>query len=287
MKKALVVLFLVLLTVMGYSGTASAIIVQSEGSPSSKKAPLEVRKQEAFIVAFFDGIRKIVEEAEWLPPTTDEKTGNLVSAYRKRVGGFKIDSRTVIKEVDLLADLIVVEYRGQKITIKDFQLQSPAVKSVKLPKWNRLPKKISGIEITDAKWDDEKEIFTIELVYPYSPFDGLIIDAREQNFRPALINRILSDKDYEVYNPKSVKQDALMLLYGTGEYADSIEKVKAMLLSRGVKNPLMITAKGVKSDNAADIVISDRDAVNIIEMNRYGRFLDKAKVGFVVDLRTR
>jgi len=280
MKKALAVLLLVLLSVMGCSETASAIIVQSESYPSSKKAPLEVRKQEAFIVAFFLCIRDIAEEVERLSPATDEKTMTIVSTSRKRVGGFKIDSKTIVKDVHVVVDLIHIGYRGQKITIKDGQLQSPAVKSVKLPKWNRLPKKISGIEITDAKWDDEKEIFTIELVYPYSPFEGLIIDAKEQNFRAGLINRILSDKDYEVYNPKSVKQD-ILLLHGVGEYADSIEKAKAGLLSRGVKNPMVITAKGVKSDRA-DIVVSDEDAVKIIEANRYGRFLDKAKVGFVL-----
>jgi len=44
---------------------------------------------------------------------------------------------------------------------------------------------------------------------------------------------------------------------------------------------MVITAKGVKSDRA-DIVVSDEDAVKIIEANRYGRFLDKAKVGFVL-----
>lgn len=110
-------------------------------------------------------------------------------------------------------------------------------------------------------------------------YDGLIIDATEQNFRPALINRIFSTKNELLYDPSKVSQKVLVE-QGCGEYTNSIEKAKAVLESRGIKNPLIVKAVGTVS--AADLQVADEDAVKIFSANHKGNFLAGAKVAFVL-----
>ena len=110
-------------------------------------------------------------------------------------------------------------------------------------------------------------------------FDGLIIDATEQNFKPALINRIFSAKKELLYDPSKVSQKVLVE-QGCGEYTNSVDKAKAALDTRGIKNPLIVKAVGTVS--AADLQVSDEDAVTIFSANQKGNFLAGAKVAFVL-----
>jgi hypothetical protein len=110
-------------------------------------------------------------------------------------------------------------------------------------------------------------------------YDGLIIDATEQNFRPALINRIFSNKKELLYDPSKVSQKVLVE-QGCGEYTNTVEKAKAALDTRGIKNPLIVKAVGTVS--AADLQVSDDDAVTIYSANQKGNFLAMAKVAFVL-----
>ena len=110
-------------------------------------------------------------------------------------------------------------------------------------------------------------------------YDGLIIDATEQNFRPALINRIFSAKNELLYDPSKVSQKVLVE-QGCGEYTNSVDKAKAALGSRGIKNPLIVKASGTAS--AADLQVSDEDAVTIFSANQKGNFFAGAKVAFVL-----
>ena len=43
-------------------------------------------------------------------------------------------------------------------------------------------------------------------VVPTESYDGLIIDATEQNFRPALINRVFTPKGELLYDPSKISQ---------------------------------------------------------------------------------
>jgi hypothetical protein len=110
-------------------------------------------------------------------------------------------------------------------------------------------------------------------------YDGLIVDATEQNFRPALINRIFSRKNELLYDPSKVSQKVLVE-QGCGEYTNSVEKAKAALEARGIKNPLVVKASGTVS--AADLQVSDEDAVTIFSANQKVNFLAGAKVAFVL-----
>jgi len=110
-------------------------------------------------------------------------------------------------------------------------------------------------------------------------YDGLIIDATEVNFRPALINRIFTLKGDVLYDPSKVSQKVLVE-QGCGEYTNSIEKAKAALEKRGVKNPLVVKATGTVSPS--DLQVSDEDAVRIYSANQKSNFFASAKVAFVL-----
>lgn len=110
-------------------------------------------------------------------------------------------------------------------------------------------------------------------------YDGLVIDATEQNFRPALINRLFSQKGEVLYDPSKISQKVLVE-QGCGEYTNSVDKAKAALDQRGVKNPLIIKASG--SVNPSDLQVSDDDAVNIFSANQKAGFFAAAKVAFVL-----
>lgn len=110
-------------------------------------------------------------------------------------------------------------------------------------------------------------------------YDGLIIDASEQNFKPALINRIFAEKGDVLYDPAKIGKK-LLVEQGCGEYAGTVDKAKESLAKRGVKNPLIITASGLAS--AADLKVSDDDAVKVFSANQNGKFFKVAKVAFVL-----
>ena len=111
------------------------------------------------------------------------------------------------------------------------------------------------------------------------PYDGLIIDATDQDFRPALINRIFTAKGEVLYDPAKVSQKVLVE-QGCGEYTNSVDKARAALASRGVTNPLLLKASGAL--NRSDLQVSDDDAVKVFSANQKAGFLAGAKVAFVL-----
>jgi hypothetical protein len=110
-------------------------------------------------------------------------------------------------------------------------------------------------------------------------YDGLIIDASAQTFRPALINRIFTPKGELLYDPSKISQKVLVE-QGCGEYTNSVDKAKAALEKRGVTNPIVVTASG--AIGSSDLQVSDEDAVNIFSANQKGHFMSSAKVAFVL-----
>jgi hypothetical protein len=125
----------------------------------------------------------------------------------------------------------------------------------------------------------DKAPFKSETTRLDEAYDGLIIDATGQNFRPALINRIMAGKGEVLYDPAKVNQKILME-QGCGEYTDSVDKAKAALAARGVKNALLVKASGASS--VADLLVTDADAVAIYSANQKGDFMLAARVAFVL-----
>ena len=110
-------------------------------------------------------------------------------------------------------------------------------------------------------------------------YDGLVIDATDQNFRPALINRIFTPKGETLYDPSKISQKVLVE-QGCGEYTNSLDKARAALETREVKNPLIVKASGTVSPS--DLQVSDDDAIKIFSANQKAGFLAGAKVAFVL-----
>jgi hypothetical protein len=125
----------------------------------------------------------------------------------------------------------------------------------------------------------EEPLFEIKKVPAETGYDGLIVDATEQNFRPALINRIYTSTGELVYDPAKIGKK-LLVERGCGEYTNSVEKAREALVARGVTNPLVVRAAGAR--NPSDLQLSENDAVAVYSSNLKSGFLKDAKVAFVL-----
>jgi hypothetical protein len=111
------------------------------------------------------------------------------------------------------------------------------------------------------------------------PYDGLIIDTTAYVFRPALINRIFNPKGEVLYDPAKISQKVLVE-QGCGEYTNSVDKARAALGKRGVKNPLIVKASGIVS--SSDLQVSNDVALQIFAANQNNGFMADARVAFVL-----
>jgi len=110
-------------------------------------------------------------------------------------------------------------------------------------------------------------------------YDGLIIEAVGTTFRPALVNRILTESGEAVYDPSRIAQE-ILAKRGCGDYTNDVGKGRAILQERSLRNPLVIRA--VTADPNADLRISKQDADAILAANQGASFLEGANVVFVV-----
>jgi len=112
-----------------------------------------------------------------------------------------------------------------------------------------------------------------------NPHDGLILDVREYNFRPALVNRILTDKNEVVFDPSKIVSSVL-LERGCGGFTNDENKAKALLQSWGSNNPMYIMAKSVVK--FTDAQVGSDEAAAIFTHNQKTNFLAQAKVVFLL-----
>lgn len=225
------------------------------------------------------------------------KRAAVVTAQRavaEYLNGFALVGDTLVKdgvlESDLIRSAVTGTVKGVQIVVQEFSKEKEtAVAVVKVglhgPKgfasgmYDKIfkdPELKESLTEVDGKPARKYKAKVERLAESY---DGLIIDATEQNFRPALINRIFSSKNELLYDPSKVSQKVLVE-QGCGEYTNSVEKAKAALEARGIKNPLIVKASGTVG--AADLQVSDEDAVTIFSANQKGNFLAGAKVAFVL-----
>lgn len=215
-------------------------------------------------------------------------------AVAEYLNGFALVGDTLVKdgvlESDIIRSAVAGTVRGAQVVVQEYSKEKEiAVALVKVgmhgpkgfasgiyEKMFKDPELKSSLTELDGK-PAPKFKHKVEAV-PEN-YDGLIIDATEQNFRPALINRVFTAKNELLYDPSKVSQKVLVE-QGCGEYTNSVEKAKAALESRGTKNPLIVKAAGTVS--ASDLQVSDEDAVTIFSANQKGNFLAGAKVAFVL-----
>lgn len=114
---------------------------------------------------------------------------------------------------------------------------------------------------------------------PAQPYDALILDIKEHQFKPALINRILAQNGEILYDPTKIAQN-ILVERGAGDYTNDVGKAKALLSERGAKNPMVVKAAGVVK--FTDVQVTGDDAANIFTANQKANFLEGAKVVFVL-----
>ena len=206
--------------------------------------------------------------------------------------GFLLVGATVVKdgmaENDVILTTVTAFVKGSQVVFKEYNAETDtAIAIVKLglrgPKGfasSFYEKMGTDPKIKEAVKTDKKPFIVPEAEVKVNlAYDGLIVDATEQNFRPALINRIFASKGDILYDPAKISQKVLVE-QGCGEYTNSIDKAKAALATRGVKNALVIKASG--ATNPADLQVTDDDAVIIYSANQKGSFMAAAKVAFVL-----
>ncbi len=111
--------------------------------------------------------------------------------------------------------------------------------------------------------------------------DGLIVDARGTGFKPALLNRIVTAGGEVVYDPSRLTRDTAAR-GGAPGYTSDLDKARDLLARKGSVNPLVVRASGV-SDVSTDIRLGPSDASIVFASNQSGRFLEAARIIFVLD----
>ncbi len=110
-------------------------------------------------------------------------------------------------------------------------------------------------------------------------YDGLIVDVTSFSFKPALVNRIITDKKEVVFDPSKIVSN-ILIERGCGGFTTNLSKAKALLASWGAKNPMVIKAIGVYK--ATDAQISSDDAARVYVHDQRANFLAQARVVFLL-----
>lgn len=317
MKKmfVLVVLFSLLAAAVAIGEDQPAATQPSMAAPSSdsqvdekfKKTNEYLNQQNLAVTqspsdAFINGY--ILVAAEGLPKADAVSPGQKrltaeraaeVLAYRKLaefLDGVAVAGDSLVKDAALQYDLVRVAVagfvKGARVVHKEYNKEDEIALVIMKIGMTGPGSFADALYAKILKPDVKKEL--IEPAQPtpqykHKPvpldekYDGLVVDATEQSFRPALINRIFTQKGEVLYDPSKISQKVLVE-QGCGEYTNSVDKAKAALDQRGAKNPLIIKASG--SVNPSDLQISDDDAVKIFSANQKAGFLAAAKVAFVL-----
>jgi hypothetical protein len=221
------------------------------------------------------------------------KRAALVLAQRAAVEyleGFTLVGSTTIKDAmaqdDTLSSVVTSFIRGTQLVLQDYNKSTDtAIAVIKVDVGSR--------NLTSEIYHRLNENPTLKKnIAPGIPmykttfqstdanYDGLIIDATQQAFRPALINRIFTEKGQALYDPGKMPPKVLVE-NGCGEYTNSLDKAKLALAARGVTKPLIVSASGL-SAGTTDLLVTDEDAVKIFSSDQSKRFLSEAKVAFIL-----
>jgi len=284
------------------------IEVVGEGAAQSKGTPA-TKQDTACTAAYFVGIRQIMDVLAGLGDPhavkevkTTPDSPQSVTSYAGKFGAFGVTGKTVVNGKGMIgSDVITVEYSA-RYTVKDNVLSSVPAQYAKI---YDSPRAIAGFDVKNVRYDAEKQMCSLDMTYVTKPlpirdlaplaastsaklkpitipdgFDGLIIDAKDSNFRPSLINRIYSTSGQLVYNPKQIDQK-ILVEEGCAEFTNSVENAESALFYRGVLHPLVLKAVAA-INNGADIQVDDADAQRILSADQAARFLREAKVGVVL-----
>lgn len=206
--------------------------------------------------------------------------------------GVAVVSETTVKDSELASDLIKTAVsgfvKGTQVVVQEWnEREGSALVIIKVgingPKGfaSALYEKILSEPKIKSELDKPAYVPPVDLAPAAAPaaYDGLVIDATDFSFRPALINRIFNAKGEVLYDPAKISQKVLVE-QGCGEYTNSVDKARAALGKRGVKNPLVVKASGTLSPS--DLQVADDTALQIFTANQGSGFMADARVAFVL-----
>jgi hypothetical protein len=110
---------------------------------------------------------------------------------------------------------------------------------------------------------------------------GLIIDAKGLTVKPALMPKVLSEADKEIYGSAWVSRD-FAVKFGMCGYAKSLDNAK-QLVDRIGKSPCVVKGLKASGANKADIVISNQDALTVQGAAKSQNFLSECRVVVIID----
>jgi len=302
MKKIFLILFF-LVALSGYAVSEEDTSQQiderfQKANEWLKKENLSVTKSAAdafmndYVMVVAEGFPSATAKIPAQKRITAERAATAI-AYRQLaefLEGVAVVGDTLVKDAELQYDIVRTAVtgfvKGAQVVYKEYNdKEGSALVIVKVGMTG--PESFAKVMydkiIGDAKI--KKEVVGDKPTYKPTPvaleekYDGLIVDATEQNFRPALINRIFSPTGEVIYDPAKISQKVLVE-QGCGDYTNSVDKAKAALEARGVKNPLIV--KATATVTPSDIQVSEEDAVKIYSANQKSGFLSGAKVAFVL-----
>jgi len=245
-----------------------------------------------YVMVFGEGVPSANAKSDVQKRLTAERAATIV-AYRNLaeiLDGFAVVGQSLVKDAGIQYDVVRAAVtgfiKGAQVVFKEYnEKKEVALVIVKVGRsgpagfGSLLYEKILGNPNVKKGMIDEKQPYQPKPVIVEIPHDGLIIDATDQNFRPALINRILNPKGEVIYDPSKISQKVLVEK-ACGEYTKSVEKAKEVLKQRGVKNSLVVKAIGTPTPS--DLNVSEDDALKIYSANQKTGFFSEAKVAFVL-----
>ncbi|MCX7966123.1 MAG: hypothetical protein N2596_05820 [Syntrophorhabdaceae bacterium] len=309
MKKTFVLILMFLLGFTGFlyaqqppvdTGIDSAFVTANEwlnkNNLTITGSAAGANYEQAFIQDAILVVGEAVAPAHITHPAQREimaKRGAVVMAQRQLaeiLNGFAIVGDTLVKDgmtqYDVVRSAVAGLVKGAQVVVQEYNKEKDmAIAILKLGMHG--PKSFAGT-LYEKMFSDpnlkkelkiDKPAFKVKPVPIDDKYDGLIIDASEQNFRPALINRIFTEKGEVLYDPAKISQKVLVE-QGCGEYTNSVDKARAALASRGVNNPMIVKAIGTVSPS--DLQVSVEDASKIYTANQKTGFFAAAKVAFVL-----
>ncbi len=192
------------------------------GGASGARDDLAAFRQQTLI---FYG--EAVGNPEHHTPTQREmmaKRAAVVTAQRnlmEYLEGFVLVGTTLVKDGmvqdDLIVSVVTGFVKGSQVVFQEYNKDTDtAVALIKLGMYGPKGFASSFYEkmATDPKLKEavktDKMPFKVEPVKLDAAYDGLIVDATSQNFRPALINRIFATKGDVLYDPAKISQKVLV-----------------------------------------------------------------------------
>ncbi|OLC13627.1 MAG: hypothetical protein AUH29_12460 [Candidatus Rokubacteria bacterium 13_1_40CM_69_27] len=117
------------------------------------------------------------------------------------------------------------------------------------------------------------------------PYTGLIVDASDAGFSPALAPRLIEEGSGAVVFGPQMIQFAAMSQQGPAGYAVAISEARQN--GRVGANPLIVRATGAAGERRGDLLLAPKDAQRVLAADRGGRFLGRAAVVVVLGKEQR